>query len=271
VTDHLIRARRVAIGGMLLENKPSALVRALISVGAHGLFLTSGPASSWDADVLVAAQAVSRVRIPHVSLGSIGLAPAVRRAAETGQLAIEDCEEAMLLGGLIAAAGRAQFQPLGRLGRNDVVDGNPLLVEHAGICGVPPSRIDVALLHAPAADDHGNVVHHGSRWADLLLARCANRVIVQVDGRISTREARRIGVAIPGYLTHEIIEIPYGAHPLGSVGLYTADMSHLKMYRDMVVAGRAPAYLSEYIVAAPEDYAALIGPRQLAALSVGAT
>ena len=45
----------VALGGMLLENRPSALVRALLRSGAAGLFLCSAPAASWDADILLGA------------------------------------------------------------------------------------------------------------------------------------------------------------------------------------------------------------------------
>jgi glutaconate CoA-transferase subunit A len=270
VIPHLRRAKRIGIGGMLLENKPSALVRLLISLGVHGISLTSGPASSWDADVLVAAGAVETIRIPHVSLGSLGLAPALRRAAQGGELAIDECEEAILLGGLLAGSARARFQPLEHLGRNEVIDGNPLVVCQDGHLGVEAMHLDVALLHASAADDQGNLVHYGSRWADLLLARCATRVIVQVEARITTREASRAGVAIPGYLTHEIIEAPYGAHPLGSVGRYIADLQHLRTYRDMVVNGDASAYLLNYGSADPAEYAARIGADRLRALCIGA-
>src|ERR1700726_4288450 len=91
--------RSVALGGMLLENRPSTLVRALLRAGAEGLFLCSAPAASWDADVLLGAGRVATVRIPHISLAGVGLAPATRRAAAAGTVVFEDCDEAPLLGG----------------------------------------------------------------------------------------------------------------------------------------------------------------------------
>ncbi|MGW1802447.1 CoA transferase subunit A [Streptomyces sp. NPDC001984] len=270
VTDHLRSARRVGLGGMLLENKPSALVRELIAVGGEPLWLTSGPASSWDVDVLAAAGRLHTLRVPHVSLGSLGLAPALRRLAQSGAVALEECEEAILLGSLMAGGARASFQPLEHLGHNDVVDGNPLLVGHDGLRGVEPVRLDVALLHASAADEHGNLVHRGSRWADLLLARCAARVIVTVEQRVTVDEASRLGVTVPGYLTHEVIEAPFGAHPLGSVGRYSADLEHLRHYRDRVLAGKGDAYVREYGSARPAAYAALVGTDRFAALQEAA-
>jgi glutaconate CoA-transferase subunit A len=37
--------------------------------------------------------------------------------------------------------------------------------------------------------------------------------------------AARLGVSIPGYLVDEVVEAPFGAHPLGSVGGYVADLT----------------------------------------------
>src|ERR1700731_2461176 len=118
----------VALGGMLLENRPSTLVRALLRSGAAGLFLCSAPAASWDADVLLGAGRVGRVRIPHISLASLGLAPPAGRAAAAGTVVFEDCDEAILLGGYLAASTNVPIQVLHNLGTNDLVEGNPLLV-----------------------------------------------------------------------------------------------------------------------------------------------
>jgi glutaconate CoA-transferase subunit A len=149
--------RSVALGGMLLENRPSTLVRALLRSGAAGLFLCSAPAASWDADVLLGARRVSRVRIPHISFASLGLAPATRRAAAAGTVVFEDCDEAILLGGYLAASGNVPIQVLHNLGTNDLVDGNPLLIRSGDLVGVGPLRVDVALLHAPLGDEKGNL------------------------------------------------------------------------------------------------------------------
>jgi hypothetical protein len=44
----------------------------------------------------------------------------------------------------------------GRLGTNDLVDGNPLLIRCGDLLGVGPLRVDVALLHAPLGDADGS-------------------------------------------------------------------------------------------------------------------
>jgi glutaconate CoA-transferase, subunit A len=246
VERRLRDVRSVALGGMLLENRPATLVRALLRSGAAGLFLCSAPAASWDADVLLGAGRVDRVRIPHISLAGLGLAPATRRAAAAGTVVFEDCDEAILLGGYLAASNNVPVQVLPNLGTNDLVDGNPLLIRSGDLLGVGPLRVDVALLHAPLGDPRGNLVHFGSRWADLLLARCARHVIAQVDHVVPTAVAARLGVSIPGYLVDAVVEAPFGAHPLGSVGGYVADLDHLAAYQAAVNAGGLAGYLATY-------------------------
>jgi glutaconate CoA-transferase, subunit A len=53
-------------------------------------------------------------------------------------------------------------------------------------------------------------------------------------------------VSIPGYLVDEVVEAPFGAHPLGSVGSYVADLDHLAAYQATVNAGGLPGYLARY-------------------------
>src|ERR1700730_1075964 len=92
VERRLRDVRSVALGGMLLENRPSTLVRALLRAGATRLFLCSAPAASWDADVLLGAGRVATVRIPHISLAGLGAAAATRRAAATGTVVFAGCD-----------------------------------------------------------------------------------------------------------------------------------------------------------------------------------
>ena len=259
--------RSVALGGMLLENRPSTLVRALLRSGAAGLFLCSAPAASWDADVLLGAGRVRTVRIPHISLAGLGLAPATRRAAAAGTVVFEDCDEAILLGGYLAASGNVPIQVLHNLGTNDLVDDNPLLIRAGDLVGVGPLRVDVALLHAPLGDEQGNLVHFGSRWADVLIARSARHVIAQVDQVVPTAVAARLGVSVPGYLVDEVVETPFGAHPLGSVGAYVADLDHLASYQATVNAGGLDDYLERYCAVDHRAYLERIAPTRLRELA----
>ncbi len=230
---------------MLLENRPATLVRALLREGVKDLFVTSAPAASWDADILLATERVARIRIPHISLGSLGLAPGLRRAVGQG-LTIDEVDEATLIGGYMAAAANSRLQVLDHLGRNDVLDGNPLIVESGGLRGVEPLRVDLALIHAPLGDASGNLCHFGSRYADLLMARSARVVVAQVDRIVPRTTTARMGISVPGYLVDAILEAPYGAHPTGSAGAYVADMDHLDGYRSQVTAGDVDEYLKRF-------------------------
>jgi len=130
--------------------------------------------------------------------------------------------------------------------------------------------MDLALLHAPAGDANGNLVHHGSRWVDHLLARSARRVVAQVDRLVSTEEAVAMGVTVPVCLVDEVIEVPFGAYPTRSVGAYVADLDHLASYRSHVVDGRFEDYAATWISAAPEAYVDLVGRDRLDSLTTEA-
>jgi len=251
---------------MLLENRPSSLVRSLIRSGAKDLFLCSAPAASWDADVLIGLGRVSTVRIPHISLAGVGLAPAAKAAYAAGSVTFEDCDEALLLGGYLAENHQAPIQVLDNLGTNDLVDENPLVVKDGHMTGVAPLSVDTAFLHAPFGDEMGNLVHFGSRWADLMIARSARRVIAQVDRIVPVSETARLGVSVPGYLVDQIVEIPYGAHPLGSVGKYVADLDHLSQYQSSVRNGGIEDYAIEFCAVGHETYLTTVGSTRLAHL-----
>lgn len=246
VEERLKDVRSVALGGMMLENRPATLVRALIRSGATGLFLTSAPTAAWDADLLIGAGRVDRVRIPHLSLGSLGLAPSLSTAA-ADRVEFEMVDEATLIGAYMAASANASLQVLDHLGRNDVIDDNPLIVRRGDLRGVEPLRVDVALLHAPLGDEQGNLVHRGSRYADLLMARAADVVIAQVDEVVSTQQAAELGITIPAAEVDAVVATSCAAHPAGSAGHYTADLAHLAAYKEAVRRGELVDYVDTWV------------------------
>lgn len=257
----------LALGGLGLENRPATLVRAAVQAGLRARVLTSSPAGSWDADVLLVAGLVERLRIPHVSLGEAGLAPGVRAAADAGTVVFEDLDEAVLIGSLIAAAEHSPFQVLHNLGVNDVLDGNPMLRLRDGNRVVEACHPDVAFLHAPLGDTAGNLAYLGSRYADLLLARASTRVYAQVDAIVPTAVVRRVGIGVPGHLVDGVVATPYAAHPAASWGCYSADMRHLAEYVCAVRSGAAQEYLQRFCrLDRPGEYAELIGHPHLRTL-----
>src|SRR5258706_69390 len=86
-----------------------------------------------------------------------------------------------------------------------------------------PIALDVALVHAHAADDAGNLfVEHPT--TDLLVARAARFVIATCE----TRVRRLASATIPGFLVDLVVEEPFGAYPLGCFGRYAPDEAHLR-------------------------------------------
>lgn len=235
----------VAIG----EPAPMAMVRHMIRRGLRDLTVI---ASGLTLDMLIAAGCVRKVMSYYAGGGfGVPVAPAFRRAAERGEVAVWECEEGILTSGLEAAAKGLPFLPWrGGVGTslpeinpdlkvmNDPIRGETLLA-------VPAIKPDVTLLHAAAADVYGNVQHCGGPgWLDLFLARAADCVIVQVEKIIPNEQVRADPWATTIARADVVVRMPYGAHPYYSRGYYLQDS----------------ALLRDYVQAAePDDGAALEG------------
>lgn len=211
--DHL------ALGGIWSHNAPTALARAVV---ARDLTLSASPAAGFAVDVVIARGGVTTAYLPNVTFEHLGLAPAFRRAVESGALRLIESDEATLVGGYRAAAAGLPFQPVGSIvgtalaaARPDIVDGR-----------VPALAPDVVFLHAQEGDEFGNVRHFGSVFCDRVLAKAAQRaVVVSVDRLVSNDAIRRDprATTIPSYLVSHVVHAPGGARPCSSHGLYDLD------------------------------------------------
>src|SRR5262245_56005499 len=101
----------VALGGALSYREPMALVRELVRQGRRDLRLV-GSAHGIDVDLLVGAGAVGAVEESYVGFEQdLGLAPAYRRAAETGAVDVRETCCYTLLQQLRAAEYGLPFMP----------------------------------------------------------------------------------------------------------------------------------------------------------------
>lgn len=216
---------------------PMGLIRQLIRRRVRDLTIVDGGLAL---DMLIAAGCVRKSVTYYAGGGSgVAVAPSFRRAVESGEVAVFDCDEGLLMAGLQAAAQRLPFMPWrGGVGTslpqvnpelklfNDPISGQPLLA-------VPPIKPDVVLLHAAAADAYGNVQHTGGAgWLDLALFRAADRSVVQVERIVPNEEIRANPQATTLALADAIVRAPYGAHPFASRGSYLLDHDHLRAYLD---------------------------------------
>jgi glutaconate CoA-transferase subunit A len=249
------RGAMLALGGGLSARLPMALVRELIRQAKDDLRLV-GSAHSIDVDLLVAAGAVRICELSYVGFEQdLGLAPAYRRAVESGSLeARESCCDT-LLNQLRAAEFGIPFMPVRGVKGSDIRRLHPEYAEitcpFSGEClvAVPPLRPDAALIHAPLGDRHGNLHLDQPYVLDERFAAASVAVIATVDRLASTSDVVAAGITIPAHLVHAVVEVPYGAHPSSCYPLYAYDRPHLAEYVTAAKSGGAvlARYLDRYV------------------------
>ena len=248
------RTALVAVGGMHMHNHPMELVREAVRQRVGVECLLTSPSASLAADLLIGAGLVESVATSYIGFEHLGLAPAYRRAAESGELEVFELCEAAIVYGLYAGAGGIPFIPLPPgLERSDVSSANqrhfrtvtdPFSGERR--ISVAALRPDVALIHAFAADRDGNIFFAGAHFTDRLMAMAAKQVIVQVEtmaepGEIASHAAESV---LPGFLVNAIVVAPGGCSPTASHGAYGYDESALRTYLRLA---RTPEGFQQYL------------------------
>ena len=239
-------AGRVADGAMLAlppdySYVPMAAVRALVRRGVHGLHLVTVPQAGIAADLLIGAGCIATVETAAVSLGELGNAPRFSAAVEGGDVAIQESTCPAIHAALQAAEKGVPFMPLRGLIGSDLlrvrpdwrVIDNPL-ADGGGdpIVLLPAFRPDVALFHAPFADERGNV-WLGARRELVTMAHASRETLVTVEeirpGNLLVDETLAAGT-LPALYVSALAEAPQGAWPLGLEGRYEPDRDHLAEY-----------------------------------------
>ena len=266
----------VALGGGLSARLPMALVRELVRQGRQGLHVV-GSAHGIDVDLLVAAGAVAVCEESYVGFEQdLGLAPAYRRAAESGTVEIRESCCGTILAQLRAAELGLPFLPARGVKGSDMRRFHPEYAEvtcpFTGevLVAVPPLRPDVALIHAPFGDRRGNLHLDQPYVLDERFAAASRRVVATVDRLASTDEVVRAGVTVPAHLVAAVAEVPYGAHPSSCYPGYAYDRPYLADYVEAAQRGGddLAAWIDRWITGAPteEAHRKLVGDDRLAAL-----
>jgi glutaconate CoA-transferase subunit A len=256
-----------------------AIIRELIRQKRRDLTIL-GEIQGVEADMLVGAKCVKRIESSGVGMELYGLARNVRRAAEAGAVEIADFSSWMAVDRMIATRDHYSFWPVAYLGGSDIPKYLPELVPFKcpitgrDLYAMPPARIDFAIVHAPYADPHGNVLinpHYTALGSvDLLMSRAADRVFVSVEQIVSHDfvRAHKWQNEIPAYQVEGVIEAPWGAHPSSFLDFYDFDRGHLQEY---VNASKSDdgfeAYLHKYVFDVKDDieYLERVGVRSLVA------
>ena len=233
----------IGIGGFGTTGKPMALIRELIRSGKKNLTVVASPASI-DVDLLISCGMVSKLICAYV--GAEAMAPLLPFHSNLvgKSYVIEEVDLGSFVYMLKARILRLPFL----IGRGPVGTSLPQLNPNYRYIedpfGGPPViaiaavKIDVALLHAAQADKYGNVQHKGAVFLDPLIARAADKVIVQVEKLVSNEEIKHSPseTNLPAGLVNTVSVTPYGAHPCASQNYHCVDEAHFKEY---VLAGKA--------------------------------
>jgi glutaconate CoA-transferase, subunit A len=244
----------LAVGGMHMHNNPMDLVRELVRRRRSVRRLLTSPSASLAADLLIGAGLVEEVATAYIGFEHLGLAPAYRRAAESGTVKVLELCEAAIVHGLYAGAGGLPFIALpAGLELSDVSSAN---AEHFRTMTDPFTgdrvlvaaalKPDVALIHALAADERGNVFFAGAHFTDRLMVMAAKTVIVQVErmaegGEIAAQPAESV---LPGFLVTSVVVAPRGCLPTASHGAYAYEEPAL---RDYLKSARTAEGFAEYL------------------------
>ncbi|AKU96344.1 3-oxoadipate CoA-transferase subunit A [Labilithrix luteola] len=239
----------IATGGFMLGRAPIAIVLALIRARRRDLRVVSLP-NPLPAELLVAAGAASRVEFAFAALnlaGRVRPMPCLKRAIEGGTIAWAEHDGYRVVQRLRAAAMGLPFLPAPDIERSALASMDPPSFVDCPFSGrrvavEPAVQPDVAIVHAHAADDRGNL-YIDDPTTDLLVAGAATRVLATAERRV-TRLSR---VTIPSFQVEMVAEQPGGALPTGCVGDYGYDESALIEYLELAEHGREAEWIERML------------------------
>ena len=196
-------------------------------------------------NLLAAAGAVGKAECGFSGLEVFGFANGLRRAVESGQLALEDYSNLAMPLRLLAGALGWPFAPATVNIGSDIQDRSafapdeypakskiPLVTDPFSgrtIGALSPLTPDVAAIHVTLADKAGNSIMLGSEWSRFELSRAAKKVVIIADSIVDTACMRQFPnlVRIPDIVVEAVVHWPFAAWPQGSPGLYDIDEDHM--------------------------------------------
>ncbi|WNG29085.1 CoA transferase subunit A [Cystobacter fuscus] len=239
----------LAPGGFMLGRAPMALVLELIAQGRKNLQVMSLP-NPLPAEFLVAGGCLSRVELPFGALhlqGRVRPLPCLKRAIEQGRISWREHDGYRVVQRLRAASMGLPFIPAPDADVSELADAEPLPTVTDPFTGKPvpvePAFYpDVALIHAQAADEQGNLFIEDPT-TDVLVAGAARRVLATAEERV----ARLPRVTIPGFQVERVALSRGGALPSGCAGLYPHDDAMLADYLALAESGREAEFLEKLL------------------------
>jgi glutaconate CoA-transferase, subunit A len=244
-------------GGATFHRAPMEFLREVIRQGRKNLVLVDREPAI-DFDLLIGAGCVAKVRAGLLAFELLGFAPNFRKKSESGEIVTKEGACQPIIAGFRAAAmGIPSLTVRGMLG-SDLLEISEILGSQQQVVdpftgekliAVRAIEPDVAVIHAHAADEYGNVRIEGPLYEDVIKAKAAKTVIVTAEEIIANEDFRRRPDAtrIPHFLVDAVVHAPNGAYPCSCFNRYDADYEHIREYIAAVNNDRFAAYLDQYV------------------------
>jgi glutaconate CoA-transferase, subunit A len=248
--------------------------------------------NSQQLNLLCAVGAVSKVECGFSGLEGFGFANGLRRAVESGRVALEDYSNLAMAVRLLAGAMNWPFAPATVAIGSDLQyrsafapDTYPAQAKiptiHDPFTGRPlgafsPLQPDLAAIHVPMADPAGNAIMLGTEWSRFELSRAAKRVVLIADRIVDTGCMRQYPnlVRIPDLVVAAVVWWPFAAWPQASPGIYDGDEAHMRLMNELLgSADGTQEYVKRFVTlgADRDAYLELIGGETRARLEASAT
>ena len=247
---------RVALGGMTLYRRPVAAALALVAAKRCDLEIVSFTAGI-ETDLLIGAGCVKSLRCCYAGLEIVGFAPHYTRALQQGTLLAYEETEYTMSYAFQAAAMHVPFLPmLGDLARTDILSVRPDLklfdcpLTGKKLIAVPSLEMDVAIIHAAAADRFGNCNLQGQLALDRILPSISTRTIITAEKIVETEALMAMpgGIQVPGIFVTCVVEAPRGSLPTSCYPEQRLDLTKVLDYAEAAADQQAwPGWLAQAI------------------------
>ncbi|WP_428827906.1 CoA transferase subunit A [Azonexus sp. IMCC34842] len=243
-------------------------------------------------NLLAGAGAVSKAECGFSGLEVFGFANGLRRAVESGQLALEDYSNLAMAVRLLGGAMNWPFVPATVNIGSDIQERSAFAPDEypakrkiptvtdpfsgREIGAFSPLKPDLAAIHVSLADPLGNAIMLGTEWSRFELSRAARKVVLIADAIVDTDCMRQFPnlVRIPDIIVEAVVYHPLAAWPQSSPGLYDVDEAHMKLMNKALATEQGTAdYVSDFVDSYGDidGYLDLIGRDNIARLSDSAT
>lgn len=243
--------------------------------------------NSQQLNLLAAVGAVTRAECGFSGLEVFGFANGLRRAVESGRLALEDYSNLAMPLRLLGGALNWPFVPAttnigsdiqyrSAFGSADKIPAvtDPFTGRQIGAFSV--LQPDLAAIHVTLADVRGNSIMLGTEWSRFELSRAAKKVVIVADAIVDEGCIRQFPnlVRIPDLVVEAVVHWPFAAWPASSPGLYDVDEEHMiAMNKALGSEAGTEAYVRDFVEGWSDldSYLDRIGRDRIKALSATET